>query len=109
MIISLQEVLQNKRSEGSYDEYFIKAEAKCAELEIDEPLLLPKRRRVSTRIDETPGNQYHHQSAKDYYRVEFYYGTLDLMLNGLRSFDATLSFILVHQSQKYYVYIRRIS
>ena len=85
MITSLQEVLQNKRCEGSYDEYFIKAEAKCAELEIDEPLLLPKRRRVSTRIDETPGSQFHHQSAKDYYRVEFYYGTLDLMLNGLEN------------------------
>ena len=85
MITSLQEVLQNKRSEGSYDEYFSKAEAKCAELEIDEPLLLPKRRRVSTRVDETPGNQFHHQSAKDYYRVEFYYGTLDLMLNGLKT------------------------
>ena len=84
MITSLQEVLQNKRCEGSYDEYFIKAEAKCAELEIDGPLLLPKRRRVSTRI-ETPGSQFHHQSAKDYYRVEFYYGTLDLMLNGLEN------------------------
>ena len=84
MITSLQEVLQNKHSESSYDEYFIKAEAKCTELEIDEPLLPPKCRRVSTRIDETPGNQFHHQSAKDYYRVEFYFGTLDLMLNGLK-------------------------
>ena len=44
MITSLQEMLQNKRFEGSYDEYFSKAKAKCAELEIDEPLLLPKRR-----------------------------------------------------------------
>ena len=85
MITSLQEVLQNKRCEGSYDEYFIKAEAKCAELEIDEPLLLLKHRRVSTTIDGTPGSQFHHQSAKDYYRVEFYYGTLDLMLNGLEN------------------------
>lgn len=68
-----------------YDEHFIKAEAKCTELEIDEPLLLPKRRRVSTSIDETPGNQFHHQSAKDYYRVEFYFGTLDVMLNGLKN------------------------
>ena len=42
MITSLQEVLQNMRSESSYDEYFIKAEAKCTELEIDEPLLPPK-------------------------------------------------------------------
>ena len=60
MIMSLQEVLQNKRSDSSYNEYFIKAEAKCRELEIDEPLLLPKRRRVSTRIDTTPGTQFHH-------------------------------------------------
>ena len=78
-VITSLEVLQNKLFESSYDKYFIKAEAKSTELEIDEPLLLPKRRRVSTRIDETPGNQLH-QSAKDYYRVEFYFGTLDLML-----------------------------
>ena len=35
-------------------------------------------------VDETPRNQFHHQSAKDYYRLEFYYGTLDLVLNGLK-------------------------
>ena len=85
MITSLQEVLQNKRSESSYDEYFIKAEAKCTELEINEPWLLPKCRRVSTRIDETLGNQFHHQSAKDYYRVEFYFGMLDLMVSKIAS------------------------
>ena len=55
---------------------FVEAEAKCAALEIEEPLLAPKRRRVSTRIDEIPGNQFHYQSAKDYYRVEFYFGIL---------------------------------
>ena len=85
MIISLQEILQKKRSESAFDYCFVEAEAKCAALEIEEPLLAPKRRRVSTRIDEIPGNQFHYQSAKDYYRVEFYFGILDLMLNGLKS------------------------
>ena len=105
MITSLQEVLKSKRSESSYNDFFIKAEAKCAELEIDEPLLLPKRRRVSARIDETPGSQFHHQSAKDYFRVEFYYGTLDLMLNGLKnrfsraSCEILRSFAALHPSK----------
>ena len=66
MIVSLQEILQKKRSESAFDDCFMETEAKCAALEIEEPLLAPKRRRVSTRIDEIPGNQFHYQSAKDY-------------------------------------------
>ena len=54
MIASLQVVLQGKRSERSFNEYFTKTEEKCKELGIDEAFSLPKRRRVSTRIDETP-------------------------------------------------------
>ena len=105
IITSLQEVLKSKRSESSYNDFFIKAEAKCAELEIDEPLWLPQRRRVSARIDETPGSQFHHQSAKDYFRVEFYFGTLDLMLNGLKndfsraSCEILRSFTALHPSK----------
>ena len=44
MIISLQEILQKKHSESAFDDCFVEAEAKCAALEIEEPLLAPKRR-----------------------------------------------------------------
>ena len=52
-MIYLQEILQKKRSESAFDDCFVEAKLKCAALEIEEPLLVPKRRRVSTRYLRT--------------------------------------------------------
>ena len=56
MITSLQLVLQDKHSDGSYEEYITKADEKCRKFEIDDVLSIPKCRRISSRIDETPCN-----------------------------------------------------
>ena len=81
---SLLSVLKEKRSDACYDEYYAKAQSKCDELGItDQELPLPKRRRVSVRIDSAPETEHQHQTSKDQYRVEFFFGTLDIMISAL--------------------------
>ena len=96
LVESLQVILQDKRSQEAFDAYFICAQEKCAELEIQEQdLPAPKRRRVSCKIDENQATQYIHSSGKDNSRVKFYYEVLDLMMGSLeRRFSSHANQIL---------------
>ena len=83
MVASSQSVLKEKRSEACFDEFYSRAQAKCSELRITEMELPPlKRRRVSSRVDVASHTQ-HHYTAKDRYRVVFFFSTLAIMLNAL--------------------------
>ena len=73
-----------------------KGQVKCQGLDFSDQESKPlKRRRVSTRIDDAPHTQHHFHTSKDKYRVEFYFDTLDIMVNSLgRRFDkATCSLL----------------
>ena len=74
---------KEKRCEKSFDEYYIQAQEKGQSLGFDNQELLIPKRRVSQRLDDTPATQQHHLSGKSKYRIDFYYGTIDLMVNAL--------------------------
>ena len=86
MVESLRSVLEEKSSDASFDEYYSIAQAKCSELGIveqDEPL--PRFRRVSLRIDSAPLTQHHYRTAKDQYKIEYFFDTLDIMITTLKN------------------------
>ena len=87
---------KEKRCEKSFDEYYIQAKEKSQTLGFDDQeLLMPKRRRVSQRLDDTPATQHHHLSGKTKYRIDFYYGTIDLMVNAMEKRFSTESIRLL--------------
>ena len=93
---SLLTILKEKRCEKSFDEYYIQAQEKSQSLGFDDQeLLMPKRRRVSQRLDDTPATLHHHLSGKSKYRIDFYYGTIDLMVNALEKRFSTESIRLL--------------
>ena len=58
---------------------------KCQNLGFEEQdLPPPKRRRISQRLDDTPSTQHHHLSGKSKFCTDFYYNTIDLMINALK-------------------------
>lgn len=82
---SLLSILTEKRSENSFDEYYSKAQEKSRSLGFEEEdLPPPKRRRISRRLDDTPSTQHHHSSGKSKFRIDFYYNTIDRMINALK-------------------------
>lgn len=101
MTNTVRSVLQSKRDEAKFDSYYALAQEVSTSLNVpdatDPPP--PKRRRVSCRIDSAPGTQYHHDSAKDFYRIEFYYEVIDLMISGIdERFDSQVCSLLKHFS-----------
>ena len=82
---SLLSILTQKRSENSFDEYYSQAQEMSPSLGFEEQDLPPqKRRRISQRLDDTPSTQNHHLSGKSKFRTDFYYNTIDLMINALK-------------------------
>lgn len=93
---SLLTILKEKRCEKFFDEYYIQAQGKSQRLGFDDQELpMPKRRKVSQRLDDTPATQHHHLSAKSKYCIDFYYGTIDLMINTLEKRFSTESIRLL--------------
>ena len=86
---SLLSILTQKRSENSFDEYYSQAQEMSRSLGFEEQdLPPPKRRRISQRLDDTPSTQHHHLSGKSKFRTDFYYNTIDLMINALKRFNS---------------------
>ena len=88
---------KEKRCEKSFDEYYIQAQEKGQSLGFDNQELLIPKRRVSQRLDDTPATQQHHLSGKSKYRIDFYYGTIDLMVNALEKRFSTESIRLLKE------------
>ena len=106
VVTSLLSALQEKRTEACFDEYYSKAQVKCNEIGIvEQELPPPKRRRVSFRIDGVSHTQHYHQKAKDQYRINFFYDTLDIMTNTLKNrfsgatCELLKAFALLHPSR----------
>ena len=88
----VQQCKDEKRCEKSFDEYYIQAQEKSQSLEFDDQeQLMSTGRRVSQRLDDTPATQHHHLSGKSKYRIDLYYGTIDLMVNALEKRFSTES------------------
>lgn len=96
MVQSLISLIKDKRCNSCFDDYYAKAQSKCHDLQIEEQEFPPlKRRRISSRIDSTPHTQHQYQTSKDHYKVEFYFGTLDIMISALENrFDKATCSVL---------------
>uniref|UniRef100_A0A1X7V7L6 HAT C-terminal dimerisation domain-containing protein n=1 Tax=Amphimedon queenslandica TaxID=400682 RepID=A0A1X7V7L6_AMPQE len=81
---SLLTVLKSKRSENSFDVYYTKAQEKSQTLGFDNQEVPTPKSRISQRLDDRPETHHHHMSGKRKYLIDFYYGTIDLMINSLQ-------------------------
>ena len=95
MVQSLIPLIKDKRSDSCFDDYYAKAQSKCHDLQIEEQDFPPLKRRISSRIDSASHTQHQYQTSKDHYRVEFYFGTLDIMTSALENrFDKATCSVL---------------
>ena len=95
------DILKSKRNEADFKSYFDFAkgmsERNDNEVSIDDGR---RRKRVSTRIDDNVNSQHHFQGIEDQLRVEFYYESLDCLLEQMEErFSQSTQEILLSSPQ----------
>ena len=83
IVSSVKSILQSRRNEEKFSKIWAASQEQAQKLNIE---LAPSRRRsvrVSQCIDSNPSTQVQFQSLQEEYRIDFFYGVLDLMLSSM--------------------------
>jgi hypothetical protein len=82
IITALSVIWQNLRCDSRYAEFWSKVNAEADVLGIDIPVL-PRARKIPSRLDEGPSQQHGHSSVEEFYR-QIYFAAIDAAMTCLK-------------------------